>query len=326
MRKPMRMHRLIAILLLLESRGKMKAQALAEALETSVRSIYRDIDTLCEAGVPIQTSTGPGGGIQLMEGYTVQVNQFHMDEMMQLYLTGMGIYTGRSSSLSMQLKNTLMKLEKQLPAAYRHDIQKVKERFYFDDTPWWDSPKSMPCLEQLRSAVLRSNRLSIQYMKVSGEHSTRTISPYGLIVKQMDWYVVAYCEHAGEIRIFKCERILSSQPTGDEFTIPHDFHLEQFWKARDISFKQQRRAEERYIVTVKIQSNQQRILDNWEVIRLEQVGVDLVADINMYSEEQANSLVMKILGEAEVLSPTRLRHKIREQLVILQQRYDKIDS
>lgn len=319
----MRLHRLIAILLLLESRGKMKASSLADALETSVRSIYRDIDKLCQAGIPIQTTTGPGGGIMLMDGYTVQVNQLHIDEMLQLYLTGMGIYTGRSAELNLQLKNTLLKLEKQLPATYRPDINKIKQRFYFDDTPWWEPPKLIPFIGQLRSVVLRSQKISIEYAKVNGERSFRVISPYGLVVKQMDWYVVAYCEQAEEVRSFKCERILSVKVTGDEFSIPTHFHLEQYWKTQNNSFKQQRRLEEQYIVTIVISENHIKMLDQWEVVKLKQVGREWLVDINMYSEEQAIQLVMRIIGEAEVLRPMHLRQKIRVKLENLQKVYNK---
>lgn len=81
----MRLHRLIAILLLVESRGKIKAKELAEALETSVRSIYRDIDVLAESGIPLVATTGPNGGIALMEGYTVNLRRLHGEEVVQLF-------------------------------------------------------------------------------------------------------------------------------------------------------------------------------------------------------------------------------------------------
>ncbi|MFD2878558.1 helix-turn-helix transcriptional regulator [Paenibacillus rhizoplanae] len=81
----MRLHRLIAILLLLESRGKMKANELSIALETSVRSIYRDIDVLAESGIPLVSTTGPNGGISLMEGYTVNLRRLQGEEVVQLF-------------------------------------------------------------------------------------------------------------------------------------------------------------------------------------------------------------------------------------------------
>ncbi|WP_306440379.1 helix-turn-helix transcriptional regulator [Paenibacillus sp. VTT E-133280] len=125
----MRLHRLIAILLLVESRGKMKANDLAEALETSVRSIYRDIDVLAEAGIPLLSTPGPNGGISLMEGYTVNLNQLHGEDVINLFLTGMGIHTGGHTDSGLKLKATLLKLEKSLPASYQNDIQRHKDVF-----------------------------------------------------------------------------------------------------------------------------------------------------------------------------------------------------
>lgn len=125
----MRLHRLIAILLLLESRGRMKANELSIALETSVRSIYRDIDVLAESGIPLVTTTGPNGGISLMEGYTVSLRRLHGEEVVQLFLTGMGMPAGGSGETSLLLKNALLKLEASLPAPYQEDIRTAQRRF-----------------------------------------------------------------------------------------------------------------------------------------------------------------------------------------------------
>lgn len=125
----MRLHRLIAILLLVESRGKMKANELAQALETSVRSIYRDIDVLAEAGIPLLSMSGPNGGISLMEGYTVNLKQLHGEDVINLYLTGMGIYSGGHSESGLKLKTTLLKLEKHCPHLINLTFRKRKSAF-----------------------------------------------------------------------------------------------------------------------------------------------------------------------------------------------------
>lgn len=180
----MRLHRLIAILLLVESRGKMKANDLAQALETSVRSIYRDIDVLAEAGIPLLSTPGPNGGISLMKGYTVNLSQLHEEDVINLYLTGMGIHTGGHTHSGLKLKTTLLKLEKTLPASYQTDIQKAQKRFYFDNTPWWSERLEIPCLESIRAAVWRSHKLWIEYHKINGVISNRKLQPYGLVVKK----------------------------------------------------------------------------------------------------------------------------------------------
>lgn len=201
----MRLHRLIAILLLIESRGQVKAKELAEALETSPRTIFRDIDTLCEAGVPITTTTGPNGGIRLMEGYSTHLYNLQSEDAVNLYLSGIGMYSG-SADTSLQLKQTLLKLENTLPKEYQHDFKVARERFFFDETPWWGERPTPKCLEQLRKALWQLRRIQISYRKVNSHEasSKENVLPYGLVLKDMQWYLVAWSEQSEKIKTYKC--------------------------------------------------------------------------------------------------------------------------
>jgi hypothetical protein len=100
----MRLHRLIAILLLIESRGSIKTKELADALETSVRTIHRDIDILCESGIPITAATGPNGGIRFIEGYYVNINNLHCDDIISLFLCGIGVVLKSTASRALSLR------------------------------------------------------------------------------------------------------------------------------------------------------------------------------------------------------------------------------
>jgi predicted DNA-binding transcriptional regulator YafY len=230
----MRLHRLIGILLLMESRGTVKAKTLAEAFETTERTIYRDIDTLCEAGVPILSTSGPAGGYSLMDGYTIRQDNLHSDEVISLYLSGIGIHPVKHSEASINLKKSVLKLEKSLPAEYLPDIKIAKERFFYDPNIWWKEPKTIECLDLLRKAVWKSQKIIILYKKNSknsSETTVRKIRSYGLVVKNMDWYLIAYCETRKGLRVYRCDRILEATLLPEEtFTIPEDFNLEEFWK------------------------------------------------------------------------------------------------
>ncbi|MRN54492.1 helix-turn-helix transcriptional regulator [Paenibacillus monticola] len=317
----MRLHRLIAILLLIESRGRMKAHELALALETSVRSIYRDIDVLAEAGIPMVTTPGPQGGISLMEGYTVNLKQLHGEEVINLYLTGMGMYAGGGHESAVKLNNTLLKLEKTLPANYQIDVEKAKHRFYYDDTPWWTERIAIPCLEAVRTAVWNSRKIIIQYSKVNGDSSSRTLHPYGLVVKKMDWYLVAFCEGAGQLRTFKCERITSVKLTDEHYLIPAEFTLEEHWKDRERSFKQTRSEEEVYPVVLRTDRMNKDLLNRLEVTETVTDGAQLILTVNMYSYERACSDIMHIISQAEIVEPLELRQYIVGKLRVLQKVY-----
>ncbi|MHA6528954.1 helix-turn-helix transcriptional regulator [Paenibacillus sp. BAC0078] len=309
---------MIAILLLIESRGRIKASELAEALETSVRSIYRDIDVLAESGIPMVTTPGPKGGISLMEGYTLNLQKLHGEEVINLYLTGMGIPFDGQTESGLKLKNALLKLEKTLPAAYQEDIRKAKTRFYYDDTPWWNERAELPFLEELRSAVWRCRAIQIKYRKVSGNLTTRILHPYGLIVKQGDWYLAAYCEAAEELRTFKCERIISVLPTDGAYEIPADFSLEEYWLEGSEAFKQSCKKEEFYAAVVRTAKGRQESMSKLEVIEKKETGEYIDWTLNLYSYESACGQAMKLLDVAEILHPPELREYIKGRLVHLQ--------
>lgn len=310
----MRLHRLIAILLLVESRGKMKASELASALETSVRSIYRDIDVLAESGIPLYTTTGPNGGISLMEGYTVNLRRLHGEEVVQLFLTGMGMPAGTSGEASLLLKNALLKLEASLPAPYLRDIHTAQNLFLFDDTPWWSEQAVLPYLETLRAAVWRGRKLQVQYRKVNGEISHRKLQPYGLIVKQGAWYLAAYCEGAGEVRTFKCERFAAVLLIEETCTVPDNFSLQEYWKEGERAFKADSKAREIYPVVIRTHVHNNVLLSRLDVMNMEIDGEYQVITTNMYDYETACEKVLPLLIQAEIMGPVELRGYISSQV------------
>lgn len=313
----MRLHRLIAILLLMESRGSIKAKEMAAALETSERTIYRDIDILCEAGLPIMASTGPTGGFSFMQGYSVSLKNFHYDDAISLFLSGIGIRPEGDSEAGLKLKSALAKLERNLPAEYRDDIKAARERFYFEPDDWWKEKQPLIDLEVVRQGVWRSTKIAIEYCKVNGETQRRVVCPYGLVVKNGDWYLVAYCEMSQDIRIFKCERIRSARHLDEKFTIPEDFVLERFWRANTEAFKASCRAKDRYPVRL-------RLTDQVDVNSLQKFGqvVDQHVDpcgqrivcVNAFSYGDAYRSLLEKVDQIEVLDPQELRADIIRKL------------
>jgi predicted DNA-binding transcriptional regulator YafY len=225
-----RIHRLIGVLTLLESRGRMKARELAAALETSVRSVHRDIATLCEAGMPIAAIAGPHGGFELMGGSDSRLHELARDEAISLFLSAIGIHPRLHTDAHSSLATALAKLEGSLPKEYRSHIRLVRARFHFDPTNWWDDLKVPASLGVLRQAVLQSRKVSLTYRKVNGETSTRVVRPYGLVVKLVDWYLVGYCEKRREIRTFKCDRAIGAALLEEGFTVPDTFQLAEYWR------------------------------------------------------------------------------------------------
>lgn len=226
----MRLHRLIAILLLLESRGQLRARDLSEALETSERTIHRDIDTLCEAGVPIEAIPGRTGGFRLMDGYTNHLPQVRGDEAIGLFLRGIGMNPHEQQEAHADLRNVLGRLESRMPDCYRGDVRAAQRRFLFDPTPWDERMPSWPRLDIVRQGVWQSRKMTFGYTNSLGEWAIRVVRPYGLVVKAMRWYLIAYCETKHSIRSFNLPRIEDPKLLDETFDWPEDFSLEEFWK------------------------------------------------------------------------------------------------
>jgi predicted DNA-binding transcriptional regulator YafY len=234
----MKIHRLLTMLLLLESRGTIKARELAVILEVSPRTVYRDADVLAESGIPVRAATGPDGGISLMEGYTAGFGSLRGDDLVNLFLGGMGIPPGADVDTVHRLTETLEILKRSVPAGYRGDLEKAESLFHFDPEPWWHPRPVLTGFDRIRQALWNSRAIEVVYRKHDGSESRRVLHPLGLVVKQMSWYLAAWCESRGEIRVFRCERFTSVSPPGEPFERPEGFDLAGFWKRHNETFRE----------------------------------------------------------------------------------------
>lgn len=226
----MRLHRLIAILLMIEDQGVVKAKDLAEHLEVSTRTIFRDVDTLCESGIPLYCETGPNGGIRLVEGYAVGIKQLNGEELISLYLNGIGIKVDRKSDWRLHQQNALLKIEKNAQFGLKNQLVQMRRQFYLDEEAWWGDSKPHYDPEWLIAAIRSNMKLDIEYGNREGLQSWRTIRPYGMVVSEQMLYIVAYCEKAGALRTFRCDRISNCELLEASFMVPEDFQLALYWK------------------------------------------------------------------------------------------------
>lgn len=317
----MRVHRMIAILLLIESKGRMKAKELAYELETSVRTIYRDIDILCEAGIPLTTDTGPNGGIYFAEGYTVGIKNLNGEDIINLYLNGMGIKADRQSDLAVKVNTAFLKLQKNLSSELNQDIITLRNRFYVDDIPWWGEEHKLKNMDLLLQAVWQSQKLNITYQKHNGDTTQRTIRPYGIVVNDQKWYMIAYCEQSNAMRTFKCQRITECQCLSENFIIPESFSIEEFWKQSKQQFIGDCSQSEKYPVTIRLHKRWNNILNDYEIYQIKEEKDYVEASINMYHYETAAEDILKIIGYAEVLEPVELRTFVVERLNHMAKKY-----
>lgn len=313
----MRLHRLLGIIMLLDSRGTMKAGNLAKILETSERTIYRDIDILCEAGIPIMSLPGPNGGYSFMEDYKINSNVFESGDIINLLLSSMGIRPEKNSETAQQLQNAIIKLEKSISIEHRKEIIKAKEKFFIDSEPWWGKKAQNKYIDIIKKSVLNLKKIKIYYKKYDGEVSERIIRPYGVIVKNSQWYVAAFCELKNDIRIFKCSRIKNTEVLSESFHMPENFYLEEFWEKNKQKFVKQASSKiehNAYPVKVKLYEEKKKLLEGFHVLSSMKLKDHWVYDIDMISFQTACNVIFPFSDRIEILEPMELREFILEKI------------
>jgi predicted DNA-binding transcriptional regulator YafY len=230
----MRADRLLSILMLLQTRGQITARELAKRLEVSERTIYRDIEALSTAGVPVYAERGPGGGCMLAEGYRTNLTGLTEDEVLTLFTPGMSrsladLGVGRA------LEAALLKLLAALPSSHQQDIEHNRQRLYIDTVGWYYTSEASPFLHTLREAAWKDRKVHLTYRKNTGEITERIVDPLGLVIKAGIWYLVALSH--GNYRVFRISRVRNVILLNEPCERPPDFDLEQYWITWSASFR-----------------------------------------------------------------------------------------
>src|SRR5574339_706559 len=157
----MRADRLLSLLMLIQSRGQISARDLADELEVSERTIYRDITALSSSGVPIYASRGPGGGVRLIEEYRTTLTGLTPDETRALFTMGIPAPLAQLG-LDEKFKGALLKLSASLPDTRRAEEERPRQRILLDSSWWFQSQQDVPCLKSIQQALFQDQRLRIK--------------------------------------------------------------------------------------------------------------------------------------------------------------------
>ncbi len=229
----MRASRLLSILMLLQLRDRLTAEALAVEFEVSVRTIYRDIDKLAEAGVPVYADRGPGGGFRLIDGYRTRLTGLAADEVEALLMIEL---PGPAAALGMgpAASNASRKMLASLPRSSGDMAGRMGARFHLDPVDWYRDDEPLQQLPAIARAVLDQSVLAMTYDSWRGVRE-RVVEPFGLVLKAGAWYLVARSE--GVARIYKVANILQHEVRDTHFERPPDFDLAAWWSAETARFE-----------------------------------------------------------------------------------------
>ncbi|MFE7706258.1 helix-turn-helix transcriptional regulator [Streptomyces sp. NPDC057486] len=228
----MKSSRLLAILLLLQTRGRVTADELAREFEVSVRTVYRDIEALHAAGVPLYGDAGHHGGYRLLGGYRTRLTGLSEDEAQSLFLGGL---PGPAAALGLgsALASSQLKLRAALPPDLRAEADRMRARFHLDAPGWYAEVDDLRHLPQVAEAVWTGRRLMVRYRRWKAPTEVdRTLDPYGLVLKAGRWYLVA----GPGPRTFRVDQILELRVSDDTFEIPGGFDLAEHWRLAQEDF------------------------------------------------------------------------------------------
>jgi predicted DNA-binding transcriptional regulator YafY len=231
----MRAGRLLSVLMLLQARGGMTAQALAEEMEVSTRTILRDLDHLSSSGVPVWAERGRTGGFRLQEGWSTRLTGLTEPEAQALFLAGL---PGPAAELGLggAAASARRKVLAALPADWRSDAQRVSSRLHVDPIDWFRASARTEHLSTVAGAVWNTRRLAMRYESWSGVKD-REVEPLGLVLKAGIWYMVARPGKKDEPRVFRLSNIQSVTQLKQTFVAPDNFDLAGFWSVATRRFE-----------------------------------------------------------------------------------------
>ena len=222
----MRADRLVAILLMLQSKGQVTAPEVAQELEVSERTARRDLEALGMAGLPIYSRQGRNGGWQLAGGGRTDLSGLTAAEARALFLVA-----GPASGATPEVKAALRKLVRALPESFRSHAEAASTAIVVDPAGWdrTDPPRrAPPLLDAVQQAVVEGRQVTLGYTARDRAVTRRVVHPLGLAAKGSAWYLVADTE-AG-LRTFRVDRMSSVEPTGDDVVRPPGFDLAEAWR------------------------------------------------------------------------------------------------
>ncbi|MFF0739208.1 helix-turn-helix transcriptional regulator [Streptomyces sp. NPDC004111] len=326
----MKSSRLLSILLLLQTGGRMTAARLADELEVSVRTVYRDIESLHAAGVPLYADPGHGGGYRLLDGYRTRLTGLNSPEAEALFLSGV---PGPATALGLgpELAAARRKLRAALPPELRDQADRMSSRFHLDAPGWYAPADEVPHLPEVADAVWQSRTVDVLYRRWKEPTEVeRSLEPYGLVLKAGRWYVVARAAGSGtpEPRTYRVDQILRIADGGAEFAVPDGFDLAAHWQESQAGFHARLHRGE---AVVRLAPGAAARLTGAQARALAATGVPepdgwTRAVLPVESLDHAHGFFLALGTDVEVLAPAELRARLAATVRELAGRYGAADG
>lgn len=308
----MKTERLLAIVIVLLDKRQVSASQLAELFEVSIRTIYRDIHSLSEAGIPVTSLPGVNGGIKIMDHYKLDKQFFTASDITALLIAMENLGSNISSS---QSKQTMEKLKTLIPTHLSEEISFKANQIAIDLTPWTNSQTIELYVEIIKNSMDHQCLLSFDYIDRKGMPSKRIVEPYRLLLKEISWYLQAYCVEKKEFRTFKLSRITNIE------------NLKQSFKQRKFDphiLKKAAFSDSPFItITLKVtRKAKEQLTDKFgplKTFKTENSEIELL-EFPFMADDFGYNLIIGLGNQCECIKPefvrTELKRRLKEILMI----------
>lgn len=309
----MKVERLISIIMVLLDKERISAQTLADRFEVSLRTIYRDIDAINMAGIPVRSISGVGGGIEIMPNYKIDRKTFSTNDLSAIL---MGLSNISNMMQSKELSNALAKVKSFIPANSAKDIELKANQIYIDLSPWMGGRDAQNYLEMIKKALHEKNNLSFDYADRYGNKTTRSVEPYQLVMKNSHWYVHGYCLKRNDFRLFRLFR-MSNLQLEDTFFTPRDFEKPQLDFTNEVATM---------VETIQIRIHQSVMDKVLDFCAYEQFAPDgdehYIVDFPFIENDYYYTILFSFGNRCECLEPQHIRTEMKRRVNELATMYE----
>lgn len=299
----MKIDRLIAIIMILLEREKVTAKSLAEMFEVSMRTIYRDLDVINQAGITVFATSGPGGGVEIMKEFKVEKRIFSANDINALL---MGLSSIKNNLPGEQTMAALAKVKGMIPIEHHKEWEYRANQMKIDALPWFNAGNLFSTVEIIQEALNQQRLLTFQYRDIRDKKSSREVEPYRLLWKGEAWYLQGYCLSRRDFRTFKLLRMSDLSISDQQFEI-RDFPIERLDEIQ---------ARENSLTRVKL-----RIQEGVRDLIITHFGEDCltpdgpdhyIAELHMPVDDLACGYLLSMGTRCVCLEPEKMREKMRQ--------------
>lgn len=310
----MKIDRLVSIIMILLDKKRIGAQELADMFGVSPRTIYRDIDAINMAGIPICSTSGVGGGFEIMQNYKIDKNVFSTADLSAIL---MGLSNLSDMVRGDELINALAKVKSFIPADRAKDIELKASQICIDLSPWLGNRNTELYLTTIKTALQEHRLLSFDYADRYGNKSKRTAEPYQLILKSNHWYFQGYCHIRNDFRLFRLSRITNLFMEKETFT-PREYQKPQLDFADILATIQTK-------IKIRIhQSIMDRVLDYCAYEDFSADGNEhYIVRFPFIENEYYYNILLGFGDKCECLEPLHIRMKMKRRIKSIADLYEK---